>query len=160
MAFIRKTPIPENGLLGAYARRAGNYVDCYSVDIAGRIELNSYVENFFGTRLMMLERRLIGRPGSGKPDSEEVRSLLNGDSDRLAWWRVEGREPGQLLLSVPQMGTRTWFMVRKTRHGTRLYFGSAVLNPGLVSRVLVPFHTIYSRLLLRSASNACGRLPR
>ena len=162
MASIRKVPLPENASLATYAQRAGSYADCYTVDVKGKIELSAYTESFFNTWLMRLERKLIGL-GSKPSNDDDVRSLANGSGDSLAWWRVEKRDPDQLLLSVSDIATHTWLMVSKLPGATprtRLYFGSAVLMQSRLSKALLPFHKAYSRLLLRSASRSCGRMSR
>ncbi|MBW8636614.1 hypothetical protein K1W69_05375 [Hoeflea sp. WL0058] len=162
LASIRKIPLPENASLATCAQRAGSYADCYTVDVKGKIELSAYTESFFNTWLMRLERKLIGL-GSKPSNDDDVRLLANGGCDSLAWWRVEKRDPDQLLLSVPDIATLTWLMVSKlpgATPGTRLYFGSAVLMQSRLSKALLPFHKAYSRLLLRSASRTCERKSR
>lgn len=162
MPSIREISVPKNALLETYAERTGAYVDCYCVDANGNIGLGTFVECFFNTRLMKLERRLIGM--NGKPSTEEdVRTLAHGTGESLAWWRVERREPDQLLLSVSRIATRTFLMVTEipgSTTKTRLFFGSALLKPSRLSRILLPFHKAYSRLLLRSAARACERRRR
>jgi hypothetical protein len=102
----------------------------------------------------------------------QARALARGESETFAAWHVEGRMADQLLLCDFRGRTRSWLMTAAIpgadSMSTRLYFGSAVVpvvDPrsgrkamGFVFRVLLGFHKIYSRVLLRAAVSRLIRI--
>lgn len=159
---VRACPLPPHALLAAY-RDADHYADCYAVRIAGRPSLAAYVEAFYTSWLFRLERAVLARAGAPSTDAEAV-ELARGGRDTFAAWRVEAREPGQVLLCDVHGRTRSWLMAADADGGMggTLYFGSAVVSPpgakvgaaGLEFRyrALLGFHRAYSRALLRAAA--------
>jgi hypothetical protein len=170
MSPIHPDALPENALLGRYAR-GGAYTDCFTTEVPASVSHAEYVEAFYTTAVFKLERLilawLISRPSS----DVQAKQLAAGEIDSFAAWRVEARSVDQLLMSAIDGRTKSWLMVAPIRSGgaatTRLYFGSAVVPTvdkasgearlGSVYRSLLGFHRLYSRVLLRAA---CSRLAR
>jgi hypothetical protein len=162
--------LPDDALLQKYRVAASGdtasaYTDCYQTRIQGQVELSDYVYAFYTSWLFRLER-LILRYLVQKPSTDdEARELAEGRIGNFAAWTVEARTSTQLLMCDFQGRTRSWFKVAAVSEGDRLStmlrFGSAVvpavredggkLRAGLAYRVLLPFHRLYSRLLLRAA---------
>ena len=158
--------LPNQTLLGKYLE-SGAYTDCYAIDVASVVSQAQYVEAFYTTWLFKLERLLLGLIASRPSTDLGARALAVDQTDAFAAWRVEARTPHQLLMCDFQGRTRSWLMTEVTSDGaaigTRLYFGSAVVPVtdrrsgrkamGLAFRVLLGFHKVYSRLLLRAAGS-------
>lgn len=163
MASIRSCPIPEGSLLQSYRGERG-YVDCYATDIAAVVSHAGFVTAFYTTSLFKLERLLL-KWAVARPSTDlQAAELASGARDRFAAWDVEARERDQLLLADFTGRTRSWLMVtsRSDARGaaTTLYFGSAVIaqhartgtrSLGWRFRMLLGFHKLYSRALLRAA---------
>lgn len=168
---IQACELPQGALLAKY-RDNGGYADCYVTEVAWRVSHAEYVEAFYTTALFGVEKRLLSWFVSKPSTDAEVRQLAAGSRDSFAAWRVEARSADQLLLSDFQGHTRSWLMVSASATGavggTRLYFGSAVVpvvsvksgKPSLggAFRLLLGFHKLYSRALLRAASARLARL--
>jgi hypothetical protein len=164
-AGVREATLPDASLLRRYADDGG-YADAYAVEVDRLVSFEDYVAAFYSTRLFALERfvlMLVGRPSS----TSQVRPLVRGERDRFAAWCVEARVEAQLLLADDTGRTRSWLMCEpRDGGGTRLYFGSAVvqrkdartgerrMDPGF--RALLGFHRVYSRALLRAAVRSLG----
>lgn len=162
MASIQACDLPDDALLRKYLRE-GVYTDCYVTELARDVSHAEYVEAFYTTAIFRLERQLlswfVARPSSDAQAAE----LASGKLAAFAAWTVEAREPDQLLLSDFQGRTRSWLMraPAQNNQSTRLYFGSAVVpavdrrtggtRMGAAFRVLLGFHKLYSRILLRAA---------
>jgi hypothetical protein len=155
-------PLPDGALLKAY-RDQGAYTDCYALDVGQTVSHAEFVRAFYTSRLFKLERFvlkwLVAKPST---DSEAM-ALAAGKIDAFAAWTVEGRKDNQLLMCDYQYRTRSWLMTLPMGGGgTRLYFGSAVApnrpngRPdrvfGLAFRLLLGFHKLYARALLRAAA--------
>jgi hypothetical protein len=164
MPPIRRQPLPAHALLGKYANGIA-YTDCYVTDIPLRVSHAAYVEAFYTTALFKLERLLLAWFVSRPSSDTQARRLAAGELESFAAWDVEDRSVNQLLMCDFQRRTRSWFMVAQVPSGdqvtTRLYFGSAVVprgnktgdaGLGVAFRLLLGFHKVYSRALLRSAS--------
>jgi hypothetical protein len=139
-------------------------VDCYCVEVADAISLPHYVFAFYTTRVFKLERFIL-KWCVAKPSSDvQAKQLAMGVIDTFAAWSVEGRDHDQILLCDFMGSTRSWLMTLPIAGSsrTRLYFGSAVVPAissktgkstlGLRFRLLLGFHKIYSKLLLRAAA--------
>jgi hypothetical protein len=164
MPTIRKCELPDRALLRRYLDR-GAYVDCHVTEIACAATQAEYVEAFYTTGVFKLERLLLRWFASRPSTDEDARQLASGMRDAFAAWSVEAREVDQLLLCDMVGRTRSWLMVAPTHGaggGTRLYFGSAVVPVAAVAgsgkprlgsayRLLLGFHKLYSRVLLRAA---------
>ena len=166
MVTVQSCEIPESAFLSRYAR-GGAYADCYLAELERAVSQPEFVEAFYTTFVFRLERFVL-KWLAGRPSSDaDAKDLALGASTSFAAWRVEERNPNQLLLADFTGRTRSWLMALPgERHSgdarTRLYFGSAVvprLNAstgkkelGTTFRVLLGFHKMYSRVLLRAAS--------
>jgi hypothetical protein len=167
---IRRCELPHEALLGKY-RDEGAYADCYVTEVARRVSHAEYVEAFYTTTLFKVERLILSRLVARPSTDADVRELAAGTRDSFAAWSVEARAADQLLLCDFQRRTRSWLMVasiaRDAGAGTRLYFGSAVVpiaragsgapSMGLVFRLLLGFHKLYSRALLSAAASRLAR---
>ena len=166
-AFARITaePLPARSFLQGYAR-VGAYTDCFCTQLGIAVSQAAYVEAFYTTWLFKLERLLldwfVARPSS----DAQARALALGEREEFAAWDVERRDHEQLLMCDLAGRTRSWFLVEPCEGGTRLYFGSAVVpavgadgrpRMGVVFRLLLGFHKLYSRALLASASRRVRR---
>lgn len=164
MFSIKSCPVPESALLNSY-HREDNYCDCYSTNIDVDITLRQYVQAFYTTPIFRLERLILQHAVSKPSSDEQVDLLANGSIETFAAWSVEARSENQLLMCDFRKQTRSWFMVVPTEHQikpqSRLYFGSAVVgvnapagaksSAGLVFKVLLRFHKLYSVILLNAA---------
>lgn len=170
MPTIRPHALPEQALLGKYARNGG-YADCYVTDVTRPVSHAEYVEAFYTTAVFKLERLLLAWFVAKPSTDAQAKQLAGGTLDAFAAWRVEARGADQLLMCDFRGSTRSWLMVATVScdgvAATRLYFGSAVVpirdkatgqaTMGFVFRALLGFHKLYSRVLLRAA---CARLAR
>lgn len=158
---VAEAALPFGALLERYSGGRG-YADCLVATVPGRVTQAAFVEAFYTTPLFKLERLvlavLLGRPST----DVEARSLAAGEVERFAAWTVEGRAPDQILLCDFQGATRSWLMSAATASTTILYFGTAVVPRGRTGglgagfRVMLPFHRLYARALLRAAARRVG----
>lgn len=167
---IAACELPDGALLGTY-REAGAYTDCYAAQMARPVSQAEYVEAFYTTWVFRLERSLLAWFVSKPSTDLQARALASGQIDAFAAWHVEGRTAHQLLMCDYQGRTRSWLMSvavpGDAATGTQLYFGSAVVpvtdrgagrsTMGFVFRVLLGFHKVYSRILLRAAISRLRR---
>lgn len=170
MAAVQACELPADALLRKYLH-GGAYADCYFVDVAGAISHVEYVEAFYTTAVIKVERRLLGWFVAKPSTDRDARDLARGELDCFAAWTVEARSPDQLLLTDFQGRTRSWLMrapaATTASACTRLYFGSAVVpttrarsgqaGMGVAFRALLRFHKLYSRVLLRAAVSRLER---
>jgi gamma-glutamylcyclotransferase (GGCT)/AIG2-like uncharacterized protein YtfP len=151
--------LPEHALLARY-RGTGAYTDCFAITVEGEVSQARFLEAFYTTEVFRLERFIL-RWLAGKPSTgAEAKLLAEGKISRFAAWTVEDRNPDQLLLCDYLGRTRSWLMTERIDQGraTRLHFGSAVVRPGgFPFNVLLGFHKVYSRILLRAAVRRLGR---
>jgi hypothetical protein len=172
MHHIRRCALPADALLQKYERN-GAYADCYCTVVAGHVSHAAFVEAFYTTALFKVERRLLAWFVAKPSTDVEASELAAGDRDTFAAWSVEARSADQLLLTDFQAHTRSWLMVAPAQSGapeaTRLYFGSAVVPTargadgsatlGVTFRLLLGFHTLYSRALLSAARSRLAGAP-
>jgi hypothetical protein len=166
MPSVRRCGLPDDALLRKYLY-AGAYADCYVTEVAKPVSHAEYVEAFYTTTVFKAERLLLKWFVSRPSSDMEAGRLASGSLDSFAAWRVESREPDQLLLADFTGRTRSWLMVAAVENGsaspsTRLYFGSAVVpvanarsgktGLGFKFRALLGFHKLYSRMLLLASS--------
>ncbi|MEM1237990.1 MAG: hypothetical protein AAGI10_13555 [Pseudomonadota bacterium] len=102
-----------------------------------------------------MERKILAAFFKAPSSDRQILALAEGTGDRLAAWHVEARENDEILLAVGDGPIRTWLSVRD---GT-LWFGSVVLagtdgRQSFAIRAAMPFHALYSRILLASARRA------
>jgi len=150
----------------------GAYTDCFSLQVSRPVSLQQFVFAFYTSRVFRLER-LILRHLIKMPSTDlQAKEIASGAIQRFAAWTVEDRSESQLLMCDFQNITRSWFMVEPAdsgeRKNTRLYFGSVIVpvknkktgefRLGTVYRILLGFHRLYSRVLLRSAHSRLRKL--
>ena len=161
MPVICPCRLPDHALLYRYAKE-GAYTDCYTARIPKSVSQGDFVTAFYTTWLFNIER-LILRWAVSRPSTDaEARQLAIGERRSFAAWTVEDRSESQLLLCDLYGRTRSWLMTVPQEGGTQLYFGSAVLpvrnstatqpTMGFQFKVLLGFHRLYSRGLLRAAT--------
>lgn len=147
---VHATDLPCDAFLQRYARDPKNYTDCFVKDVSGHIKLPAFINAFYTTPLFRAERFILKYAARRPSTDADVAALAHGDTSQFAAWDVEDRAGDQLLLCDMGGHTRSWFMVAPTAGGTRLFFGSAVVPAdGALMRILLPFHKIYARALLR-----------
>lgn len=169
MPVIERVPIPQGSFLQRY-QGEGSHADCYLAQLPGHVSQADFVTAFYTTRLFRLERWILAVFVSRPSSDDEAAQLARGERDRFAAWHVEQRSDNELLLCDFSGRTRSWLMTEPVEggagsSGTLLRFGSAVVprvdpangrrSLGAAFRVLLGFHKLYSRLLLRAA---CTRL--
>ena len=153
--------VPDHALHARY-QRDGGYADCYAADIARAVSHAEFVETFYTTWLFKLERWILGWSVNKPSTDAQAREIARDQRSSFAAWSVEARAGNQLLMCDFLGHTRSWFMVEPLVDGaTRLFFGSVVtsrLNAatgkrelGRNFRLLLGFHKLYSRALLRAA---------
>lgn len=170
---IETCAVPASALLGRYVGEHA-YTDCYRVEVCATVTQAQFVYAFYTTRVFKLERAILKWAVAKASDDAGAGQLARGEIDRFSAWHVEQRSENQLLLADYRGRTRSWLMSVPTGDEnsatTELYFGSAVVpntNPamgearlGLVFRLLLRFHKIYSRILLHAAKSQLQRQAR
>ena len=162
MKQIIVSPLPDMALLTRY-RDAKAYTDCYSLEVPHTVALAHYIEAFYTTPLFKIERFILAALVRKPSNDTLVHQLANGESAKFAAWSVEARTEDQILLCDFMKRTRSWLMcVATSPSTTRLYFGSSIaperisvsgqVSLGVGFRLLLGFHQLYSRALLRSAA--------
>ncbi|ATQ45033.1 hypothetical protein CSW64_14720 [Caulobacter mirabilis] len=137
---------------------AGGYVDCFAVTLPGRFTQTAYIEAFYTTALFKLERLVLALLVARPSTDDEARRLAAGETEAFAAWTVEARGEDQILLCDFQGASRSWLMSAATEAATTLYFGTALVprrktgGLGFGFRVMVPFHRLYARALLRATA--------
>ena len=166
MFFVEKCDLPEHSLLSAY-RDVGAYTDCYATNVAPGISLVDFIRAFYTSVPFKVERTILNWAVSKPSTDEEAGLLAEAKVDRFAAWNVEARQNDQILLADFRGQTRSWLMCeRRVSSGvesTRLYFGSAIVphgpggsgesRIGRIYSLLMPFHKLYSQVLLSSAKS-------
>ena len=149
----------------------GAYTDCFFILVGRQVELAEFVSAFYTTWLFRLERWVLKWLARRPSSDEDVRRLVQGESNDFAAWSVEGRASDQLLMCDMHQRTRSWFMVApqsQQAESTVLFFGSAVVPLGKDEQgqprmgtgfgVLKAFHICYSRALLGLARSRLSKL--
>ena len=140
----------------------GAYTDSYLTEIPAQVSFSDYVFAFYTTPLFKVERLILTLTVRKPSTDAQARELSNAKRDSFAAWTVEARDENQILMCDFAGSTRSWLMAVPAEHGTRLYFGSAVVphgnskdgkpSLGFIFQALLGFHRVYSILLLASAS--------
>lgn len=174
MKGLRAVTVPPWAHLNDYPDPP-HYSDCFAVDVAGHVDLATFVAAFYQTPLFRLEA-LILRLAVRKPSTHaDAVSLARGETDTFAAWTVEARSENALMMCDMAGRTRSWFGVEPMSGSTRLLFGSVVTavaksdgdapQLGAMFTLLLPFHKLYARALLwwaarrvRSASQSTAAL--
>ena len=165
MQSITASSLPKHSLLARYSGDQG-YTDCLVTDVAGSVSHAQYVEAFYTGTVFKIERLLLAWLASRPSTDAQAKALAMGTLDTFSAWRVEERTADQLLMRDFSRRTRSWFMTMPLDHGTRLYFGSAVVplagksgrpRMGFGFTALLGFHKLYSPVLLGSARARLAR---
>jgi hypothetical protein len=166
MPAVEACELPLPALSRKYLDGA-NHVDCFRVRASRAVSHAAYVEAFYTTWLFRLERRILALLVARPSTDAQARELAAGTRDDFAAWSVEGRAERQLLMCDLHGRTRSWLMT----DGDTLYFGSVVValpaargtrRLGGAYALLLGFHKVYSRALLRAAAarlHAAGTPP-
>jgi hypothetical protein len=175
MNSIVQGPVPDDALLKTYRGGArpelwGIYGDCFSVSIDRPVSLAEFVTAFYTTPVFRLERLILRAAIGVASTDEDARQVAAGMRDSFAAWRVGERTDTQLLMCDRYENTRSWFRVTPQGFaGTVLQFGSGIaarrradgeLRMSPTFGILLGFHKLYSRLLLRSALWRLRRAPK
>lgn len=171
MPPIHACALPDDALLRKY-QLGGAYADCYATEVPYPVTHAEYVEAFYTTAVFKLERLILAWFVAKPSTDEQAAALACGKRTSFAAWTVEASAPDQLLLSDFNARTRSWLMVApgSNSRSTRLYFGSAVVpvvsrrtgkaRMGTAFKLLLGFHRLYSRILLRAAVARLARPKR
>ena len=160
---ITEPPLPENALLRRFVD-SGDYTDCFMAHLSTDVTFPAYIEAFYTTAVFKTERFILKWLVSRPSTDEEARALANDQRREFAAWRMLDRTENQLLMMDFRGQTCSWFLLGPAADGCNLYFGSAVIRNrktasgrrlGGVHGLLLGFHRVYSRVLLRAA---CKRL--
>jgi len=156
---VIEATLPANALLHRFVK-SGDYTDCFVTRIDGDFTFPTYVEAFYTTPVFKLERFILKWLVSRPSTDDEAQALANGASDKFAAWRMLDRTDNQLLLMDFRGNTCSWLMLARDRQCNNLFFGSAIVRNrktssgrrmGRTFRLLLGFHRLYSRILLRAA---------
>jgi hypothetical protein len=166
--LVSRQAVPVDALLktypgGRHPERWGHYGDCFAVTVAATVTLEDFVSAFYTTWAFKMERFILRWLAAAPSSDAEARGVAQGTQARFAVWYVADRNASQLLMCDRYESTRSWFRVEPLEGGqTRLQFGTGVAavpdrNAGALSmsggfRLLLGFHVLYSKLLLRAAA--------
>ena len=162
---INEIEVPVTALSAKYRER-GAFIDCYCIDLPKDISLEQYIQSFYTTTLFKLERTVLSIATLKSASDKDAVELSLGLADKYSIWSVESRRDNQILLADFTGKTKSWLMVQRLTSTktpmTRLYFGSVVIPKtitkngqvsfGAVFHLLSKFHQIYSRALLKAAT--------
>lgn len=159
MLCVRSAPLPPDALLATYSS-SGAYTDCYSVRLDRPVSLGEFMAAFYTTRIFKLERWLLASILRLPSTDDEAKSLAQGELRRFSAWQVEARQADQAVLAAGR--TRSWLRVAPSGQCTTLFFGSAIVprqggGLGWQFTILLSFHKVYSRILLRAAARRLAR---
>ena len=73
---IRAEPVPEGALLARY--RDLGYTDCFTTEVACRVQLGDFIQAFYTTPLFRLERFVLARFGHRSSDHAVSRLTTDG----------------------------------------------------------------------------------
>lgn len=167
MGSITPCELPAGALLEKYVAK-GAHVDCFVTEVAANVSFARFVEAFYTSAAFRPERLVLALIGKASTDAD-VRRLAHEETGTFAAWSVEARAQDQLLLCDFVSRTRSWLMASPLEGGRRLYFGTAVVPVGFGSGggrlgfpfdALLPFHKLYSRVLLDAARGRVLKLVR
>ena len=170
MLSIEKCSVLSNSLLASY--KGNGYTDSYRTELPGHISLEDFVFSFYTTALFKLERFILTWSVLKPSNDMQAKELAKGKTNKFAAWTVENRKENELLMCDMLGRTRSWFMVNhlgaKENSRTQLYFGTGIApvtkgktgksSIGLFLIALLPFHKIYSVLLLYFAKRQVSRI--
>lgn len=170
MPTVQPREVPLNSLLRKYKDGPG-FADCYVIQVPRLVTQAAFIEAFYTSPLFKIERTLLKYLASKPATDADAKALAGGAATRFSAWRVEAQTSSELLLADFTGRTRSWLMAAPAPlgnepPGTLLYFGSAVVplprqgaqSMGWLFHALLGFHRLYSRMLLRAASQRVSRL--
>ena len=170
MPALQPCEVPLNSFLHLYKDGPG-YADCYVSQVPGAVTQAAFIEAFYTSPLFKIERTLLHYLASKPATDADAKVLAGGGATWFSAWRVEAQSSAELLLADFTGRTRSWLMAAPAPlgndlPGTLLYFGSAVVplagqgaqSMGWGFHALLGFHRLYSRMLLRAASQRVSRL--
>lgn len=160
MFSIEKSAVPANSLLASYT--GNGYTDSYRTELTGHISMEDYVYKFYTSSLFKLERFILTWSVRKPSTDTQAKEISEGNTNKFAAWTLEDRRENELLMRDMADHTRSWFMVNhlgtKESPKTQLYFGTGISpsprrknekpSIGFFFNVLLPFHKVYSVLLL------------
>lgn len=160
MLSIEKCTVLPNSLLAPY--KGEGYADSYRTELPGLISLEDFVFSFYTSALFKLERFTLSWLVLKPSNDMQAKELARGNTNKFSAWTVESRKENELLMCDMLGRTRSWLMVKhfdnKENSRTQLYFGTGITpaikakpgrsSIGLFFIALLPFHKIYSILLL------------
>ena len=166
MHTVVQEPLPRDSLLATY--RGGRhpelwegYGDCFSLTLDRPVSLAAYVLAFYTSPLFRIERFILRVLAASPSSDDDLQQLMAGSRHTFAAWQVAARTETELLMQDRYGRTRSWFRVTpQSSESTLLQFGSAVAakrkangpaRMGTSFNLLLGFHRLYSRLLLRAA---------
>ncbi|NRB04147.1 MAG: hypothetical protein HRU30_12880 [Rhodobacteraceae bacterium] len=166
MAHVIPIEVPQGSILHRISAETGAFVDAFEVDLGFAPSLAQVIEAFYSAPAFRIERILLGTFLRTPTSKSDLAALAVGDADKFAVWRVVDRSETTIFLRDKGGRTASWLAV----DGTRVRFGSAVYpkhptrngpaDLGWVFKLLLGFHTWYSRWLLASAAKrlqaVCG----
>lgn len=160
MLSIEKCEVLLNSLVASFLEKG--YADSYRTEVDGHISMEDYVYKFYTSPLFKLERFILKWLVRKPSTDTQAKELLEGNSNKFAAWTLEDRGEHELLMRDMADRTRSWFMVNhlgtKENPKTQLYFGTGISpspkrknrksSIGFFFNALLPFHKVYSVLLL------------
>jgi hypothetical protein len=167
MIAVTQHAVPDDSLLRTYRGGARPQCwlgsgDCFAISVNRPVSLADFVFAFYTSAVFRIERAVLTLLAGAPSTDTEARRLADGSALSFAVWRVGERTATQLLMCDRYERTRSWFRVVPLENGrTLLQFGSAVASSGVsgtatgsrasLFRMLMKFHVMYSRILLRAA---------
>ena len=164
MPNVQPCEVPTPSFLRKYKDGLG-YADCCVTQVPCAVTQAAFIEAFYTSPLFKIERTLLQVLASKPATDADAKALAGGTANRFSAWRVEAQSSSELLLADFTGRTRSWLMAAPAplgneAPGTLLYFGSAVVplsrqgaqSMGWLFHALLGFHRLYSRMLLRAAS--------
>jgi len=160
MLSIEKCEVIPNTLVASFLEKG--YADSYRTEVDGHVSMEDYVYKFYTSPLFKLERFILTWSVRKPSTDKQAKEISEGNTNKFAAWTLEDRRENELLMRDMADRTRSWFMVNHlgTRENpkTQLYFGTGISpspkrNPekssiGLFFNAMLPFHKVYSVLLL------------
>eukprot|EP00892_Ulva_mutabilis_P011547 jgi/Ulvmu1/8765/UM048_0020.1 len=163
--------VPDDSLLNYVSQTQKVwYTDCYTTPICRQSRIVSHAgavdalcKAFFRSWPMKAELWLLSLSGSDSPTDDEIVRTQFAEEDSVSVFRVALRGPGEILFDSYQTFAFTWMSVYKDSDGyiSEVKFGSALTGAGyrgvplqtyMIYQALMPFHYLYSRVLLSQAA--------
>lgn len=157
---VAAADLPAESIAADYVEQ-GRYVDCFAVSMTDRIEFPQYLEAFYTSKVFKLERLILAAFVRRPSTDQQACQLAAGELQQFAAWSQEARTENQIIMCDYQQLTRSWLMAKSEAGITTLFFGTIIVpkgkaaaegkQMGLLFRVTLWAHLLYSKILLRSA---------